>query len=192
MPFHSGWRGTPQTSQDALSGDLHRACLFAHGLRCGLPRSGFSDPTFGLWGHSRARKRHTLPPEPSAPTALELALQQLGERVFGKPRVGSDGARRGSEAHARASGCAAQQPSQPMTRARCGEAERALSSVLRRGIRPQPQPCADVPTRSRRGPSEPGGQRPQWGRELRQCRRYTLEAGCRMDHIQGGRDTRLL
>jgi hypothetical protein len=29
-----------------------------------------------------------LPAEPSAPTALELALQRLGEGVFGKPRGG--------------------------------------------------------------------------------------------------------
>ncbi len=38
-----------------------------------------------------------LAAEPSAPTALELALQRLGEGVFGKPRVGSDGARQGSD-----------------------------------------------------------------------------------------------
>lgn len=33
-----------------------------------------------------------LPAEPSAPTALELALQRLREGVFGKPRHGSGGA----------------------------------------------------------------------------------------------------
>jgi hypothetical protein len=33
-------------------------------------------------------KRIGLPAEPSAPAALELALQRLSEGVFGKPRVG--------------------------------------------------------------------------------------------------------
>jgi hypothetical protein len=34
------------------------------------------------------RKEIGLPAEPSAPTALELALQRLSEGVFGKPKAG--------------------------------------------------------------------------------------------------------
>jgi hypothetical protein len=34
------------------------------------------------------RKSSGIPAEPPAPTPLELALQRLGEGVFGKPRVG--------------------------------------------------------------------------------------------------------
>jgi hypothetical protein len=43
------------------------------------------------------RKGNGLPAEPSVPTTLDLALLRLGEGVFGKPRVGSDGAKRDSE-----------------------------------------------------------------------------------------------
>ena len=39
------------------------------------------------------RKEIGIPAEPSAPTALELALQRLREGVFGKPRLGSGGAK---------------------------------------------------------------------------------------------------
>ena len=39
------------------------------------------------------RRESGLPAQPSAPTALDLALQRLREGVFGKPRRGSSGAK---------------------------------------------------------------------------------------------------
>jgi len=42
-------------------------------------------------------KESGLPAQPSAPSALELALQRLSEGVFGKPRLGSDGGKPGRD-----------------------------------------------------------------------------------------------